>query len=155
MKLDITGTPNFHSEAIDIKYQNSPNSLIDQDSLSSSSLASFEMISDKVPIKDNEDSGEAAFSRDILNTGKKFKLSASFGDIKQKLKNLTGPKSYDESKPRVIHINDSSSNLQQKFVHNGISTAKYHVYSFLPKFLYEQFSKYANIFFLFTSCIQV
>ncbi|KNE54958.1 phospholipid-translocating P-type ATPase, flippase [Allomyces macrogynus ATCC 38327] len=40
------------------------------------------------------------------------------------------------------------------FLHNGISTAKYTPWSFLPKFLREQFGKYANVFFLFTACIQ-
>ncbi|KAI9599439.1 hypothetical protein BDF19DRAFT_470419 [Syncephalis fuscata] len=45
-------------------------------------------------------------------------------------------------------------NLPFKFLHNRVSTAKYNIVTFLPKFLYEQFSKYANLFFLFTSCIQ-
>ncbi|KAG1764931.1 Ca-transporting ATPase [Suillus occidentalis] len=35
-----------------------------------------------------------------------------------------------------------------------VSTSKYNMVSFLPKFLTEQFSKYANLFFLFTACIQ-
>ncbi|CAB4419848.1 unnamed protein product [Rhizophagus irregularis] len=55
---------------------------------------------------------------------------------------------------RTIYVNDSPRNLQQKFLHNRISTAKYNWLTFLPKFLYEQFSKYANLFFLFTACIQ-
>ncbi|PBP15700.1 phospholipid-translocating P-type ATPase [Diplocarpon rosae] len=41
-----------------------------------------------------------------------------------------------------------------KYVDNHISTAKYNVATFLPKFLYEQFSKFANIFFLFTAALQ-
>ncbi|ORZ40601.1 hypothetical protein BCR44DRAFT_1176750 [Catenaria anguillulae PL171] len=55
---------------------------------------------------------------------------------------------------RFIHINDETKNQSQNFLHNGISTAKYNVLTFVPKFLLEQFSKYANIFFLFTSIIQ-
>ncbi|RKP40388.1 aminophospholipid-translocating P4-type ATPase [Dimargaris cristalligena] len=55
---------------------------------------------------------------------------------------------------RIIHINNAELNAPSKFIHNRISTAKYNVATFLPKFLFEQFSKYANIFFLFTSCIQ-
>jgi phospholipid-transporting ATPase len=55
---------------------------------------------------------------------------------------------------RVIHINNSPLNEQQKFLHNSISTAKYTWYTFLLKFLMEQFSKYANLFFLFISIIQ-
>ena len=35
------------------------------------------------------------------------------------------------------------------------STAKYNLATFFPKFLYEQFSRHANIFFLFTAMIQV
>ncbi|KAJ1968558.1 aminophospholipid translocase, partial [Dispira parvispora] len=55
---------------------------------------------------------------------------------------------------RIIHLNNPSLNAPSKFIHNRISTAKYNLITFLPKFLLEQFSKYANIFFLFTSCIQ-
>ncbi|KAI9197490.1 uncharacterized protein BJ171DRAFT_221525 [Polychytrium aggregatum] len=55
---------------------------------------------------------------------------------------------------RIIHLNDPIKNQQQKFLHNRISTAKYNAVTFLPKFLYEQFTKYANMFFLFVSCIQ-
>ncbi|KAI7826157.1 hypothetical protein BC939DRAFT_395524 [Gamsiella multidivaricata] len=55
---------------------------------------------------------------------------------------------------RVIYLNNSERNGQAKYLHNRISTSKYNYFTFLPKFLYEQFSKYANIFFLFTACIQ-
>ncbi len=39
--------------------------------------------------------------------------------------------------------------------HAMFSTAKYNLLSFFPKFLYEQFSLYANLFFLLVSIIQV
>ncbi|KAJ3395913.1 hypothetical protein HDU92_004588 [Lobulomyces angularis] len=55
---------------------------------------------------------------------------------------------------RIIYLNDSDKNLQAKYLHNKISTAKYNVITFIPRFLYDQFSKYANLFFLFTACIQ-
>ncbi|KAJ3355905.1 hypothetical protein GGF32_001766 [Allomyces javanicus] len=55
---------------------------------------------------------------------------------------------------RFIYLNDTVKNDAQSFLHNGISTAKYTAITFLPKFLLEQFSKYANVFFLFTACIQ-
>lgn len=58
-----------------------------------------------------------------------------------------------ENEPRVIHINQPQ--LNQKFMQNGVSTAKYNPISFLPKFLYVEFSKSANLFFLFISGIQV
>ncbi|KAK6517959.1 hypothetical protein TWF506_005128 [Arthrobotrys conoides] len=56
--------------------------------------------------------------------------------------------------PRMIHINNPPANALSKFLDNHVSTAKYNVATFLPKFLYEQFSKYANLFFLFTAIMQ-
>ncbi|ORY15180.1 hypothetical protein BCR34DRAFT_598653 [Clohesyomyces aquaticus] len=56
--------------------------------------------------------------------------------------------------PRIIHLNNPPANSANKYMGNYISTAKYNVFTFLPKFLYEQFSKYANIFFLFTAILQ-
>ncbi|CAK7270470.1 aminophospholipid translocase [Sporothrix epigloea] len=56
--------------------------------------------------------------------------------------------------PRVIHLNNPPANAVNKYVDNHVSTAKYNIITFLPKFLFEQFSKYANIFFLFTAALQ-
>lgn len=56
--------------------------------------------------------------------------------------------------PRIIHLNNPPANQANKYVSNHVSTAKYNIATFLPKFLFEQFSKYANIFFLFTSALQ-
>lgn len=56
--------------------------------------------------------------------------------------------------PRIIHLNNPSANAANKYVDNHISTAKYNIATFLPKFLFEQFSKFANIFFLFTAALQ-
>jgi phospholipid-transporting ATPase len=56
--------------------------------------------------------------------------------------------------PRIIHLNNPPANAANKYVDNHISTAKYNAVTFIPKFLYEQFSKYANIFFLFTAILQ-
>ncbi|CAO3683743.1 unnamed protein product [Rhizopus stolonifer] len=55
---------------------------------------------------------------------------------------------------RIIYVNNPDLNDQQKFLHNRVFTAKYTALTFLPKFLYEEFSKYANLFFLFISGIQ-
>ncbi|XP_064481329.1 probable phospholipid-transporting ATPase IA isoform X3 [Ornithodoros turicata] len=52
---------------------------------------------------------------------------------------------------RIIYIN---SPQKQKFCSNSISTAKYNMISFLPKFLFEQFRRYANVFFLFIALLQ-
>lgn len=56
--------------------------------------------------------------------------------------------------PRMIHLNNPPANSVNKYVDNHISTAKYNFASFIPKFLYEQFSKFANVFFLFTAGLQ-
>lgn len=53
---------------------------------------------------------------------------------------------------RVIYLNRAQ---RHKFCNNKISTAKYSFISFLPKFLFEQFRRYANIFFLFIALLQV
>lgn len=56
--------------------------------------------------------------------------------------------------PRIIHLNNPPANSANKYVDNHISTAKYNIATFTPKFLLEQFSKFANIFFLFTAALQ-
>ncbi|KAL4785495.1 hypothetical protein BJX76DRAFT_324416 [Aspergillus varians] len=56
--------------------------------------------------------------------------------------------------PRLIMLNNPPANAVHKFVDNHVSTAKYNIVTFIPKFLYEQFSKYANLFFLFTAVLQ-
>ena len=56
--------------------------------------------------------------------------------------------------PRIIHLNNPPANAANKYVDNHVSTAKYNVITFLPKFLFEQFSKFANVFFLFTAVLQ-
>jgi len=56
--------------------------------------------------------------------------------------------------PRIIHLNNPPANSVNKYIDNHISTAKYNVATFLPKFLFEQFSKFANLFFLFTAALQ-
>ncbi|KAF8070424.1 calcium transporting ATPase [Lyophyllum atratum] len=53
---------------------------------------------------------------------------------------------------RIIALNNSAANGD--FCSNFVSTSKYNLATFMPKFLLEQFSKYANLFFLFTACIQ-
>uniref|UniRef100_A0A1B6DN12 Phospholipid-transporting ATPase n=1 Tax=Clastoptera arizonana TaxID=38151 RepID=A0A1B6DN12_9HEMI len=52
---------------------------------------------------------------------------------------------------RVIFINRPQPT---KYCSNQISTAKYSVISFIPSFLFEQFRRYANCFFLFVALMQ-
>ncbi|KAF9167790.1 hypothetical protein DFQ26_003185 [Actinomortierella ambigua] len=68
--------------------------------------------------------------------------------------NFTGGSSANQEGIRIIYLNNPERNAQARYLHNSISTSKYNLATFLPKFLFEQFSKYANIFFLFTACIQ-
>ncbi|CAI7637393.1 unnamed protein product [Penicillium palitans] len=56
--------------------------------------------------------------------------------------------------PRLIQLNNPPANATHRFVSNFVSTAKYNIFTFIPKFLFEQFSKYANLFFLFTAVLQ-
>jgi phospholipid-transporting ATPase len=56
--------------------------------------------------------------------------------------------------PRSIELNNPAVNAANKWSDNHVSTAKYNIVTFLPKFLFEQFSKYANLFFLFTAILQ-
>jgi len=55
-------------------------------------------------------------------------------------------------KSRLIHLNSPQT---EKFAGNHISTAKYSFLSFLPAFLFEQFRRYSNIFFLTIALLQV
>lgn len=56
--------------------------------------------------------------------------------------------------PRIIYLNNPPANAANKYIDNHISTSKYNFATFLPKFLFEQFSKFANVFFLFTAALQ-
>jgi phospholipid-transporting ATPase len=77
-------------------------------------------------------------------------------DIKDVFNRLIGRTTVKETVgERIIYVNNPELNEQQKYLHNRVFTAKYTLITFLPKFLYEEFSKYANLFFLFISGIQV
>ncbi|XP_023612464.1 phospholipid-transporting ATPase IB isoform X2 [Myotis lucifugus] len=56
-----------------------------------------------------------------------------------------------ETPARTIYLNQPHLN---KFRDNQISTAKYSVLTFLPRFLYEQIRRAANAFFLFIALLQ-
>ncbi|XP_037051247.1 probable phospholipid-transporting ATPase IA isoform X4 [Bradysia coprophila] len=57
----------------------------------------------------------------------------------------------DDIDKRIIFLNKPQP---QKFCSNHISTAKYSFMSFLPSFLFEQFRRYSNCFFLFIALLQ-
>ena len=59
----------------------------------------------------------------------------------------------DDETKRIITVNRGPQPM--KFITNRISTSKYSILSFFPKFLFEQFRKYSNIFFLCIALLQV
>ncbi|KKK21664.1 hypothetical protein AOCH_003549 [Aspergillus ochraceoroseus] len=91
----------------------------------------------------HSDDAGAATGRPKKPKGSSFKFG--FG------RNKTDPSTLG---PRLIMLNNAPANAVHKFVDNHVSTAKYNLITFFPKFLYEQFSKYANLFFLFTAVLQ-
>ncbi|BEI85482.1 hypothetical protein CcaverHIS002_0508830 [Cutaneotrichosporon cavernicola] len=56
--------------------------------------------------------------------------------------------------PREVMLNDPEGNRVKGYESNSVSTGKYGPLTFLPKFLFSEFSRSANLFFLFTACIQ-
>ncbi|KAL6426436.1 hypothetical protein ACFW04_009128 [Cataglyphis niger] len=59
---------------------------------------------------------------------------------------------YNEGEGRVIFIN--APHQPAKYKNNHITTAKYSFLSFIPLFLFEQFRRYSNCFFLFIALMQ-
>lgn len=84
-----------------------------------------------------------------------FDITHMFQKVKSKITGKPPGHAKQQSKePREIFIMNHSANSHFGYYGNYISTTKYNFATFLPKFLFEQFSKYANLFFLFTSIIQ-
>ncbi|MFS7958698.1 putative P-type phospholipid transporter [Helianthus anomalus] len=54
---------------------------------------------------------------------------------------------------RTVFCNDRDANHLAKYKGNAVSTTKYNVITFLPKGLYEQFRRVANLYFLTISCL--
>ncbi|XP_070159746.1 probable phospholipid-transporting ATPase IA isoform X7 [Polyergus mexicanus] len=62
------------------------------------------------------------------------------------------PTQYNDGEGRVIFIN--APHQPAKYKNNHITTAKYSFLSFIPLFLFEQFRRYSNCFFLFIALMQ-
>jgi len=56
---------------------------------------------------------------------------------------------------REIHLNKPEANEEQDFCGNDVSTTKYSLLSFVPKNLWEQFQRVANLYFLLISLVQI
>ncbi|WVQ80831.1 hypothetical protein IAT38_002938 [Cryptococcus sp. DSM 104549] len=70
------------------------------------------------------------------------------------LNQLLRRKSKFDGVPREIALNDPEGNRVKGYESNSVTTGKYGPITFLPKFLFAEFSRSANLFFLFTACIQ-
>ena len=58
------------------------------------------------------------------------------------------------SPPRTIYFLEPDRNHHSRFCNNRISTTKYNIITFLPLFLFDQFRRYANLFFLGIALLQ-
>eukprot|EP00743_Colponemidia_sp_Colp-15_P004663 GILK01005024.1.p1 GENE.GILK01005024.1~~GILK01005024.1.p1 ORF type:complete len:1174 (-),score=231.08 GILK01005024.1:215-3736(-) len=59
-----------------------------------------------------------------------------------------------KAEDRTIYANSPQQNAAFKFPNNAISTSKYSILTFLPKNLYQQFRKLANVYFLIIAVLQ-
>ncbi|KAK3281982.1 hypothetical protein CYMTET_10262 [Cymbomonas tetramitiformis] len=56
---------------------------------------------------------------------------------------------------RTIHCNNPSKNEEKKFVSNYVATSKYTLLSFLPKSMFEQYRRSANLYFTLVAVLSV
>jgi phospholipid-transporting ATPase len=56
---------------------------------------------------------------------------------------------------RISYFNSPEKNRESKFVSNVVVTSKYSLATFIPRNLFEQFRRRANIYFLLISCLQL
>ena len=63
----------------------------------------------------------------------------------------------DKAPRRIFEINTifEKTQLDRQYPNNAVSTTKYTSLTFLPKNLFEQFSKMANFYFLFLIVLQI
>ncbi|KAH7329842.1 hypothetical protein B0J17DRAFT_679905 [Rhizoctonia solani] len=93
-------------------------------------------------------------------TSRSAPTPSSGGSLKSSMKKTGGGWKWPWTKEKVLEgernvwLNDQARNIGEGYPNNYVSTSKYNLVTFMPKFLVEQFSKYANLFFLFTAFIQ-
>lgn len=97
--------------------------------------------------------GERINDANAASTMSDFDIRKIYGNLKEKFGGKPADLP-DTRGPRQIYVLDAAMNAPFRYYGNHISTTKYNFATFIPKFLFEQFSKYANLFFLFTSIIQ-
>ncbi|KAF9160901.1 hypothetical protein DFQ26_005061 [Actinomortierella ambigua] len=81
--------------------------------------------------------------------------------VKNRIQRLRGRTVSSKKSARVIPINPTRTTpliqpeTGKPFVSNSVTTARYSFWDFLPKQLYAQFSKIANVYFLFVASLQM
>lgn len=56
---------------------------------------------------------------------------------------------------RLIYVNNNEKNVEFQFADNTVTTAKYSLLTFIPKNLYIQFRRLANVYFAVIAGLQV
>ena len=54
----------------------------------------------------------------------------------------------------VVYLNDRVENSKLKYPNNYVQTTKYSMLTFIPKCIFYQFMRLANIYFLLTAIVQ-
>eukprot|EP00079_Xenopus_tropicalis_P021843 XP_012813389.1 PREDICTED: phospholipid-transporting ATPase IB [Xenopus tropicalis] len=89
--------------------------------------------------------------RCVLPLAGPLRCSSGYKKADDEMSGATSSADLGDSSGRCILINQPQS---CKFRDNTVSTAKYSVLTFLPRFLYEQIRRAANAFFLFIALLQ-
>ncbi|KAM5180148.1 phospholipid-transporting ATPase IB isoform 1-T1 [Mantella aurantiaca] len=90
-------------------------------------------------------------SKKIHSSGAPVYSASGYKKADDEMSGATSTADQAEAAARIILINQTQT---CKFRDNRVSTAKYSVVTFLPRFLYEQIRKAANAFFLFIALLQ-
>ncbi|KAM4699539.1 LOW QUALITY PROTEIN: phospholipid-transporting ATPase IB [Discoglossus pictus] len=90
-------------------------------------------------------------SKKIHSSGGPGYSSSGYKKADDEMSGATSSADQAEAAARVILINQPQT---CKFRDNRVSTAKYSMLTFLPRFLYEQIRRAANAFFLFIALLQ-
>eukprot|EP00163_Fabomonas_tropica_P014187 TRINITY_DN2587_c0_g3_i2.p1 TRINITY_DN2587_c0_g3~~TRINITY_DN2587_c0_g3_i2.p1 ORF type:complete len:178 (+),score=21.59 TRINITY_DN2587_c0_g3_i2:430-963(+) len=84
------------------------------------------------------------------STAGSYSSSLSSSEESKKMATTDAPEEF-----RHIYLNDAHANAENKYTGNGITTSKYTVLTFLPKNLFEQFRRVANLYFLVIAVLQL
>ncbi|XP_039601412.1 phospholipid-transporting ATPase IB isoform X2 [Polypterus senegalus] len=90
-------------------------------------------------------------SKKIHTEGGPTCSSTGYEKAEDEMSGTTSQADLTDAAARTIYLNHAQ---QTKFCDNHVSTAKYGVLTFFPRFLYEQIRRAANAFFLFIALLQ-